>query len=59
MAEWVAVMESLNAMCDGIEQMAKEAEMLKLKVIEIRKRSEEVESIVGECIGLMNSGDRE
>lgn len=53
MAEWVAVMESLNAMCDGIEQMVKEAEILKQKVIEIRKRSEEVESIVTECIDLM------
>ena len=52
-------MESLNAMCDGIEQMAREAETLKQKVVEIRKRSEEVEAIVGECIGLMNSGDRE
>ena len=57
MAEWVAVMESLNAMCDGIEQMAKEAEMLKQKVIEIRKRSEEVEAIVNECINLI--GERE
>lgn len=57
MAEWVAVMESLNAMCDGIEQMAKEAETLKLKVIEIRKRSEEVEAIVNECVNLI--GERE
>ena len=59
MPEWNAVMESLNAMCNGIEQMAKEAEALKQKVVEIRKRSEEVEAIVVECIGLMNSGDRE
>ena len=57
MAEWVAVMESLNAMCDGVEQMAKEAEMLKQKVIEIRKRSEEVEAIVNECVNLI--GERE
>ena len=57
MAEWVAVMESLNAMCDGIEQMAKEAEALKQKVIEIRKRSEEVEAIVNECVNLI--GERE
>lgn len=57
MAEWVAVMESLNAMCDGIEQMAKEAETLKQKVIEIRKRSEEVEAIVNECVNLI--GERE
>ena len=57
MADWVAVMNSLNAMCDGIEQMAKEAETLKKKVIEIRRRSEEVESIVNECINLI--GERE
>ena len=57
MAEWVAVMESLNAMCNGIEQMAKEAETLKQKVIEIRKRSEEVEAIVNECVNLI--GERE
>ena len=42
---------------DGIEQMAKEAEMLKQKVIEIRKRSEEVEAIVNECVNLI--GERE
>ena len=58
MPEWVSVMESLDAMCDGVAEMAREAEILKKKVSEIRKRSEEIEAVVTECIGLMN-GDRE
>ena len=43
----------LMAMADGVGTMAKEAEFLLEKIKDIRKRSEEIEALVSDCITLM------
>lgn len=47
-------MKQLMNMADGVGEMAKEAEILLERITEIRKRSEEIEVILNDCIALMN-----
>lgn len=46
-------MKQLISMADGVGEMAKVSEALLKRIEEIRKRSEEIEVILSDCIALM------
>lgn len=55
MDDYVQVVSMLKVMSEDMESMANDAKAVYDQAVEIRKRSEEIEALVGECLKLIDT----